>query len=155
MSKPGRKDWDVGPVLKDKMGSQGTLFRGGTKFSSDKRYPRGYTPERQQEVADAVVQPSTKVYTDARGTQVSHGTQSANFKDRKVRGSGDMSAPMEHESRQPVRDLVDNIARSTVPVEDLTSEVEPGRKLHFWVGHNLDQGSRSSRRDAVQDLGQR
>jgi len=47
------KDWQVGPTLKDKPGSQGTLFRGGTKYSSDKRYPRGYSPERGHAVNDA------------------------------------------------------------------------------------------------------
>lgn len=48
------KDWQVGPVLKNKLGSQGTLFRGGTKYASPARYPRGYTPERQAEVREAV-----------------------------------------------------------------------------------------------------
>jgi hypothetical protein len=114
------KDWQIGPVLKDKMGSQGTLFRGGTKYSSPKRFPKGYTPERQAEVADAVVRPSVTVNVRT-GTTKQYGTASKEFKDRFVRTSGDMStAPMVHDSRQPVRDLVDNIARSTVPVEHLS-----------------------------------
>lgn len=48
-----QKDWQMGPVLKNKAGSQGTLFRGGTKWSSDQRFPRGYTPERGHAVNDA------------------------------------------------------------------------------------------------------
>lgn len=39
--------------IKDKPGSQGVLFRGGTELS-DERWPRGYTPERQAEVVDAL-----------------------------------------------------------------------------------------------------
>jgi uncharacterized protein YhbP (UPF0306 family) len=58
------KDWEVGPVLKDKLGSQGTLFRGGTKYSSPQRFPRGYTPERQAEVRAAVQGTDTRLYDD-------------------------------------------------------------------------------------------
>ena len=39
--------------IKDKPGSQGVLFRGGTELSDD-RWPRGYTPERQAAVVDAL-----------------------------------------------------------------------------------------------------
>jgi len=114
------KDWQVGPVLKDKLGSQGTLFRGGTKYSAPGRFPKGYTPERQKEIADAVVRPSTTV-SFRTGTTHQFGTDSKEFKDRKIRGSGDMStAPLYHESRQHVRSLVDNVARSTVPVQHLS-----------------------------------
>lgn len=39
--------------IKNKPGSQGILFRGGTELPDD-RWPRGYTPERQAEVVDAL-----------------------------------------------------------------------------------------------------
>lgn len=134
-----KKDWEVGPVLKNKLGSQGTLFRGGTKYSSDKRYPRGYTPERRDEVAEAIVRPSVRNYTN-QPSQTVTGTQSSYYKDRKVRSSGDMSAPLVNESAQPTRNLVDNIARSTVPVAHLRgvqfrtglSQVRLGEKV---AGH--------------------
>lgn len=113
------KDWQIGPVLKDKLGSQGTLFRGGTKYSSPNRFPKGYTPERQAEVADAVVRPSTTVSL-TKGVTETRGVASNNFGDRKVRTSGDMSAPMEWQSNQATRNMVDTIARSTVPVEHLS-----------------------------------
>lgn len=46
-------DWHVATNLGQSPGSQGTLFSGGTKWSSDDRFPRGYTPERLHEVNDA------------------------------------------------------------------------------------------------------
>jgi hypothetical protein len=127
------RDWQIGPVLKNKLNSQGTLFRGGTKWSSDQRFPKGYTPERQAEVAEAVVRPSTSVYLDQRGVVKQTGTQSKEFKDRKVRTSGSMSDDnLVHDSRQPVRSLVDNIARSTVPVTDLSG-------VHFRVNQTTER----------------
>lgn len=113
-------DWDMRSNINPSPGSQGTLFGGGTKHLSDQRWPRGYTPDRQKEVADAVVRPSVAVYTDERGAVVSRGTQSKEFKDRKVNyGMVDGEPHIAYESRQPTRDLVDNIARSTVPAEHL------------------------------------
>ena len=124
----GSTDWHIGPVLKDKVGSQGTLFRGGTKYSSDKRYPKGYTPERQAEVANAVVKPSIHVDLSKRRTQtddreIRTGTASSHYKDRQVRTSEHWDGTPNtyaNESAQPTRDLVDNIARSTVPVDHLS-----------------------------------
>jgi hypothetical protein len=134
-----KSDWQVGPVLKDKLGSQGTLFRGGTKYSSDARYPRGYTPERQAEVADAVVQPSVKAYFD-RPNEVSTGTQSTNFKDRRVTvGPGRDKYPEGYrmESRQDTRRLVDNIARSTVPVEHISGVQFRTNHTDQMLGENV------------------
>jgi hypothetical protein len=113
-------DWDMRSNINPSAGSQGTLFGGGTKYLSDQRWPRGYTPERQAEVAAAVVRPSVAVYTDSRGAVVSRGTQSKEFKDRKVNyGQVGGEPHLVNESRQPVRNLVDNIARSTVPAQHL------------------------------------
>jgi hypothetical protein len=148
-----KKDWQVGPVLKDKVGSQGTLFRGGTKYSSDRRYPKGYTPERRDEVAEAVVRPSVRNYTNKPQEQFT-GTQSGYYKDRMVRTSGDMSAPMVHDSAQATRNLVDTIARSTVPTAHLSgvqfrtnaSEYQLGANV---AGHHDSQGDALSKGDSV------
>lgn len=144
------KDWQVGPVLKDKAGSQGTLFRGGSKYSSDKRYPRGYTPERQAEVADAVVQPSVKNHFN-RPREISTGTQSTNFKDRRVTvGLQPVKYPEGYrmESRQDTRRLVDNIARSTVPVEHLSGVQFRTNHSDQMLGENV-AGHYSRRGDAM------
>lgn len=156
----GGSDWNVGPVLREKLNSQGTLFRGGTKFSSDKRYPRGYTPERQKEVADQVVQPSVQNYF-GKPSETSYGTQSKNFKDRRI----NVALYPEHypegyrmESAQPVRDLVDNIARSTVPVQHLRGvQFRTSADVHLQsndptiqiAGHYDTKGDALSKGDAV------
>ncbi len=153
------KDWQVGPVLKDKPGSQGTLFRGGTKFSSDARFPKGYTPERQAEVAEAVVQPSIhhSLAKDHFGQvkDVRTGMASAHFKDRKVRGSGDMSSTdnLYNESRGDVRGLVDNIARSTVPVEHLNGVQFRTNVSQDRLGHPTTAGHYDTKGDAMTNGG--
>lgn len=150
-----KKDWQVGPVLKDKLDSQGTLFRGGTKYSSDKRYPKGYTPERQAEVADAVVRPSVQNYLN-KPAETSTGTQSKHFKDRRVTVGLNPDYPKGYrmESAQPTRNLVDNVARSTVPVEHLrgvqfrtsASEAMLGEKV---AGHYDKRGDAMTNGDPV------
>lgn len=150
-----KKDWQVGPVLKDKPGSQGTLFRGGTEYSSDKRYPRGYTPERRNEVAEAVVRPSITVDTSLQKTQsddrvISTGTQSKHFKDRKVNyGVVDGKPHLANESAQPTRNLVDNIARSTVPVEHLNGVQFRTNVGQEQLGHVTTAGHYSRAGDAL------
>lgn len=100
------KDWQVGPVLKDKMGSQGTLFRGGTKYSSPQRFPRGYTPERQAAVRDAVKSSESGPVTDMQDFIAGH--------------------------KQRLK-IADTIARSTVPHQHLQgvqwAHVRPWERL--------------------------
>lgn len=79
------KDWDVRTNLNSTPGSQGTLFSGGTKHMSDDRFARGYTPERQAEVRDAVVPGAF------------------------------------NERLHAMHEIVDNVARSTVPVGHLNN----------------------------------
>jgi hypothetical protein len=85
-----KKDWQVGPVLKEKLNSQGTLFRGGTQYSSDARYPRGYTPERQAAVREQI-----------KGTDWQRPADEA------------LDAHLQRNR------IVDTVSRSTVPVEHL------------------------------------
>lgn len=118
--KKGRnKNWQVGPNVKPEVGSQGTLFRGNQGIS-DARYPKGYTPERQHDIANAVGGSYTK----------GQGMAADSFRDFKYNNGG----RAEHE---PMRRLVDNVARSTVPLEHL-QPVAPARSLSFWVGKGLD-----------------
>lgn len=84
--------WDMRSNMKAKPGSQGILFRGGKDQMTDARWPRGYTPERLHEVLPSVGGGS-KYYT--RGEEGTHGTGP----DR--------------------RQLVDTVARSTVPAHHL------------------------------------
>ena len=116
-----KKDWDVRTNLNAKPGAQGTLFSGGSKFMSDRRYPKGYTPERQAEVADAVVEPSVQNFLN-KPKETSTGTQSKNFKDRRVTVGLNPDYPEGYrmDSRQETRRLVDNVARSTVPLSHLS-----------------------------------
>lgn len=123
------KDWEVGPVLKDKPGSQGTLLRGGTRYSSDARFPRGYTPERLHEVADAVNNWNS-------GPGANKGARANTYRDYEYRTPPDFLPSGRHDA-EPHRRLVDNIARSTVPVSDITN-AEPGRRTHFWVSRRFD-----------------
>lgn len=123
-------DWQVGPNLKPQAGSQGTLFRGNQGIS-DERYPRGYTPERQKEIANAVGGNYARgeglaasyyrdhAYVDTSGTSPTRG---------QVIGRA---------NNLPKRRLVDNIARSTVPVEHLQPK-PPAKSLSFWTGDSLD-----------------
>ena len=124
------KDWQVGPVLKDKPGSQGTLFRGGTKYFSDARYPRGYTPGRLHEVANAVQQPYAK-----------QGAKSNEYRDHPYKTRNQETGDWEVVGRannEPKRRLVDNVARSTVPIEHLQPKA-PARNLSFWVHESFDK----------------
>lgn len=120
-------DWQVGAVLKNKPNSQGTLFRGGTSQMSDARFPRGYTPERLHEVANVVGGSITRGQGAKSGTFRDHAYVHPATKEEAGRANN-----------KPKRDLVDNIARSTVPVEDMT-KADPGRRLHFWVHDSFDR----------------
>lgn len=152
------EEWHVGAVLKNKLNSQGTLFRGGTKYSSPERFPRGYTPERRNAVAEAVVRPSITVDTRLQRTQsddrVFHtGTQSSHFKDRRVNyGVVDGKPHLANESAKPTRDLVDNIARSTVPLEHLSGVQFRTNAEQGVLGHNV-AGHYSRAGDPVIRLG--
>lgn len=131
------KDWEVGPVLKQKADSQGTLLRGGTKYSSDARFPRGYTPERLHEVAEGI----------GSGYARGQGAHSMTFRDHPYLRRNEQSGEMEEHGRadnRPKRDLVDNMARSTVPMSDF--EGKPGRRLHFWSykGGDTELGNRDA-----------
>lgn len=92
------KDWEVGPVLKNKPDSQGTLFRGGTKYSSDARFPRHYTPERLAEIKDAMGSGAHPYYMRNEGTGPER------------------------------RKMIDNLSRSTVPAQDIKGvDFSPGQ----------------------------
>lgn len=103
-----QKDWAVGPVLKNKPGSQGTLVRGGTKWSSDKRYPRGYTPGRRAEVDAAFTQNSYKDTVEPKT----------------------VFRPETRTSNEHYRQILDNVSRSTIPVEHLAPRVDDFNTTH-------------------------
>lgn len=127
--KKSKQDWDVRTNLNPSPGSQGTLFSGGKQFAAEGRYPRGYTPERLHEVANAV----GGSYAQGKGGHA--GT----FRDHPYGRYADNGEFVQtgRANNKPKRDLVDNIARSTVPVEHMTN-TEPGRRLHFWVNDSFD-----------------
>lgn len=54
MAAKRNRDWQVGPNLKPKPGSQGTLFRGNGPMR-DEHWPKKYTPERLAEVRPIVM----------------------------------------------------------------------------------------------------
>lgn len=85
--------WDVRTNMKAKPGSQGTLFQGGSDQMTDAKWPKHYTPERLHEVRQVVA-----------GRQRS-------FPDRPSMG--------ELDQHPDTRKLIDNIARSTVPLQHL------------------------------------
>ena len=125
-------DWDVRTNLNASPGAQGTLFSGGTKYSSDARFPRGYTPDRLREVADHVIEPQIKNYTDGRGRVEVKGVESTNARSFAPRALGGDVV-----DKSPIRNVVDTIARSTVPVEHL-------QNLQFSSHHGIGRHQDSS-----------
>jgi hypothetical protein len=94
--------WDVRSNIKAKPGSQGTLFQGGSDQMTAKKWPRGYTPERLHEV------------------------KSAALPDKRILADEPHMYPFDTNGEK--RKLVDNIARSTVPVHHLLGvQFEPGQ----------------------------
>ena len=95
--KRAKQDWDLRPSMKDKPGSQGTLFRAPVSLRKpEARYPRGYTPERYRAVANAV---NRSIVLDG---------------ERKVQPDPSRKA---HTTSRHV--LIQNLARSTIPVKDI------------------------------------
>jgi hypothetical protein len=108
--------YDMRSNLKNKPGAQGTLFQVKDKglLNPQQRWPKGYTPERQREVSDALSQ-QTSVYPTMR------------------------VYPPRPESHVRAR-LTDAIARSTVPTEHLAGlrtvhdQPEHGHEATYWPG---------------------
>lgn len=105
-------DWEIRTNIKSKPGSQGTLFQGGRKeLNPQRRWPKGYTPERQADVhgglAATTVHPTVKVNPPRRSDEV------------RAR-------------------VVDAVSRSTVPVEHLDGlreihdQPEKGTEATYW-----------------------
>lgn len=96
-----KDDWDLRSNIKDKPNAQGTLFSGGaSQIPAEKRYPRGYTPDRMAEVTNTVQFPAVN-YSHEMGRDY--------FNRAKAQ---------------------ENIARSTIPASDLqglTVKVLPHR----------------------------
>lgn len=94
--------WDVRTNLKAKPGSQGTLFQGGSDQMTDAKWPRGYSPERLHEVKAAVLP------------------------DKRILADEPHMYPFD--TNREKRKLVDNIARSTVPVHHMLGvQFQPGQ----------------------------
>ncbi|WP_020142363.1 hypothetical protein [Terracoccus sp. 273MFTsu3.1] len=84
------EQWNLQTNLKPKPNAQGTLFSGGkSQIPAEKRYPRGYTPERMRAVQSA---------TMVEGAQISPNV-------------GPYMATR--------HDVLSNLARSSAPVEDM------------------------------------
>lgn len=119
-----KQDWDVRTNISASPGAQGTLFSGGKKYASDKRYPRGYTPERLADVKDSVDTSNASVsWGQQRTLEALHGHEKAKF-------VGDFG--------EPNRRLIDAVARSTVPTDKLMYTDESGNKddvIRFTTGH--------------------
>lgn len=127
--KKRKQDWDLRTNINPGPGAQGTLFSGGKSQMSDERYPRGYTPERLNEVAK-------RVNPDEYSRQ--DGSLAENLVDESfpIRSGG--SQTHHYESRQPLRDLIGTVARSTVPLEHLN-----GVQFNIVNGES-DMGSKHS-----------
>lgn len=127
MGRKQKQDWDVRTNISATPGAQGTLFSGGKKYASDKRYPRGYTPERLADVKDSVDTSNVSVsWGQQRTLEALHGTQKAPY-------VGDFG--------EPNRKLIDGIARSTVPTDHLLYTDADRQKddvIRFTTGHERD-----------------
>lgn len=134
--------YDLRPNIKGKPGSQGTLFQVKDKglLNPAQRWPRGYTPERQDEVRGA--------FTDAYGRQTA------------MHGRGDAS-----DQSQRAR-VVDTVARSTIPaghvfgVEKIDSYPQKGtvgtywpRKAHVAVDMHARNENDESGKTLIHELG--
>lgn len=110
MAKKSKQDWDVRTNLNPSPGTQGTLFSGGKQFMSDKRYPRGYTPERANKVWETLV--DTDSGSGIQGSPMPRvWTGSPAGAEKTVRGKH-----VSHiKEAQGYRDILDTISRSTVP----------------------------------------
>lgn len=108
-------DWHVATNLNNTPDAQGTLFSGGKRYSSDKRYPKGFTPERRDAVSQALV-PKSGVYLGRNGMERHSQTFSGNRNLRDFQFGDDKQHTR---SKQGLRRAVENIARSTVPLEHL------------------------------------
>lgn len=61
------EQWNLQTNLKNKPNAQGTLFSGGkSQIPDEKRYPRGYTPERMADVKNTVQFPVSRGYAQGR-----------------------------------------------------------------------------------------
>lgn len=98
--------YDLRSNMKDKPGSQGTLFQVKDKglLNPQQRWPRGYTPERRDEIAGAL---KDTVIMD----RVSHPVRSRDPEDWE---QGRYARYPHAEAR-----VVDTLARSTVPASDI------------------------------------
>lgn len=96
--------WDLRTNIGPKPSSQGSLFRVADKsmYSAEKRYPRGYTPERQREVQQAL--PET----------IMGGTVVKRTSPEDQAATGRFARYPEAEAR-----VRDTIARSSIPAEHL------------------------------------
>lgn len=118
--------YDLRPNLKDKPGSQGTLFQVKDKslLNPERRWPRGYTPERQQQVQDAL---QDTVIMDTAASR-ERATPEQQEQGRYVRYP---------EAEARVRDI---LARSTVPVDSVRGLTRihdtpaPGHLASYWPG---------------------
>lgn len=120
VSRKQKQGWDVRTNLGAAPGSQGTLFSGGKSQMSDARYPRGYTPERQSAVHEAV-QPAYFTAKDSHKAV-------AEIRDTVARST----VPVEH-----LRGLQFAVARDD---EYLTTEENRAGK-HLYAGIHIKSGS--------------
>lgn len=106
-------DWNLQTNIKAKPNSQGTLFSGGkSQMNPEKRYKRGYTPERQRAVHEAV-----DVYHSKRGED------------------GYMEEP--HLNTPQTRHVFETLKRSSAPVSDMRGlrvEVTTPQLNHWAIG---------------------
>lgn len=87
--------WNLQSNIKAKNGSQGTLFSGGkSQMNPQRRWPRGYTPERQKAVHEAVDVWHSKFAPD-----------------------GDVDDPQENTPQ--TRHVFETLKRSSAPVSDM------------------------------------
>lgn len=106
--------WNMQSNIKAKKGSQGTLFQIGNKDSvlnPAQRWPRGYTPERQQAISRSLH--ATKIFG---------------------------AEPLAGDDPRKRAQVVDTVARSTVPPGDLYglktihNKPDPGHIATYWPG---------------------
>lgn len=113
-------DWNLQTNIKNKPNAQGTLFSGGkSQMNPAKRYPRGYTPERQSAILGAM-----------------HGWGVSD------RVTSESDLPNDDESRGPhARRVIDQIMKSSIPPEHLKNlriDVADRYDEYGPVEHHLD-----------------
>lgn len=118
--------WRYETRMKNKPNSQGTLFSGGTEQRTpESRQPRGYSPERFNEVAQATNLRTTNYETGKRVPTTYPGNEF------------------------PTAQLLQTYARSTIPVEHFNAPDENGSKVTHYATDDVAKNNAGEFRSTI------